>query len=105
MRHTNNCSLKKKKRLRHILTTTTALGDTEEQNRTMSGYTFSSQTFQQLIILKRKVLTFFFLQTIVRVNEVFNSMTLFCSSSQANLKKPTFYAFQNVALRFGQLRC
>ena len=48
-----------KKKLRHILTTITALDDTEEKNRIMSGHTFSSQTFQQLIILKRKVLTFF----------------------------------------------
>ena len=35
----------------------------------------------------KSIYFFFFLQTIERINEVFDFMTLFCSSSQANLKK------------------
>lgn len=67
----------------------TALDDTEVQNRTKSGHKFSGQTLQQLIILTRKVFTFysFFLQTIESINEVFDFMILFCSSLQATLKK------------------
>lgn len=89
MRHTNNCSLKKKK-LRHIVTTITALDDTEEQNRTHEWSHLFKSNLPAINNIEKKSINFFFLQTIVRINEVFNSMTLFCSSSQANLKKPTF---------------